>query len=72
MQIQGNIHFQNIEPNTKGDLLSIFSKQIENIVFDDIKELLDEKVPENIRLEYKWHRPPTNSVCVCPCESVFG
>jgi len=37
--------------------MSIFSKQVENIVFEDINELWGEKVQENIRLEYKREIP---------------
>lgn len=38
--------------------MSIFSKQVGDMVFEDIKELLDEGVQENIRLEYKKELPP--------------
>ncbi|MFX0197378.1 MAG: helix-turn-helix domain-containing protein [Candidatus Hodarchaeota archaeon] len=38
--------------------MSIFSKQVEDIVFEDIQELLAQRVQENIRLEYKKELPP--------------
>lgn len=42
--------------------MSIFSKQVESIDFQDILECLDEGVQENIRLEYKKEIPPRDEL----------
>ena len=33
--------------------MSLFTKSIDQIIFDDIKDFCDSEIPENIRLDYK-------------------